>query len=109
MRFAWDSAKAASNLRKHGVSFEEAVTVFDDPHARYRAQRHAEEPRFSVIGYSAAHRCLFVVSVEWDGGARIISAREATRHEKKLYEEDVYRSGEQRRSRRVSARHSAAR
>lgn len=91
-RFTWDPKKAASNAANHGVSFEEAVTVFDDPNARYRGQNHSYERRFAVIGYSSVSRCLFVVAVEFDeDGARIISAREATRHEKKLYQEDVYR------------------
>jgi uncharacterized DUF497 family protein len=91
VRFTWDPNKAESNARKHGVTFEEAVTVFDDPFARYRAQRHGEEPRFVVVGYSAANRCLFVVSVEFGNNARIVTARKATRHEEKLYEEDRYR------------------
>ena len=91
MRFTWDPVKAQHNARKHRVTFEEAVTVFEDPYARYRAQNHADEARFSVIGYSATSRCLFVVSVELENKARIVSAREATRYEKKLYQEDAYR------------------
>lgn len=92
MQFTWDAKKAETNARKHGVTFEEASTVFDDDHARYRAQGHAHEGRIAVIGYSAESRCLFVVVVEVeDDAVRIISAREATRHEKKLYQEDAYR------------------
>ncbi|MGC4001174.1 MAG: BrnT family toxin [Anaeromyxobacter sp.] len=87
MRFDWDPEKAASNLMKHGVSFEEAASVFADPLALY-----GEDPdhpgRTRVIGASARRRLLFCVFVERDEHAfRIISARRVTAHERRRYEE----------------------
>jgi len=66
MRFDWDSDKAASNLKKHGVSFEEAVTAFADPFALYSADPNYLE-RTRVIAMSAQSRLLFCVFVERDG------------------------------------------
>ena len=88
MRFTWDKRKAASNLRKHGVSFEEAATAFDDDLAAYYPDSlHAD--RFILIGYSRRQRLLYVVHahVQLDV-IRIISARRATSHEKAHYEND---------------------
>ena len=88
MRFVWDSRKAASNLRKHGVAFEEAATAFDDPLGAYYPDRLHEE-RFILIGFSRGRRLLYVVHAEVGAEAiRIISARKATRHEKARYESD---------------------
>lgn len=89
MKFEWDEDKAASNLRKHGVSFAEASTAFaddlsltgDDPdHSR-------GEHRLITFGISSAERLLAVSHVERTGHIRIISARPATRIERKFYEE----------------------
>ena len=88
MRFVWDERKASANLEKHGVSFDEAASAFDDPlGAYYPDSEHAD--RFILIGHSRRHRLLFVVHAEVRPDAiRIISARKATRHEKTRYEKD---------------------
>ena len=87
MRFAWDLEKAASNLKKHGVSFEEAASVFADPLALY-GEDPSHPKRTRVIGASALSRLLFCVFVERDEDEyRIISARKVTVHERRRYEE----------------------
>ena len=80
MRFEWDGSKAASNLKKHGISFEEAVTVFYDPlAATFEDPDHSqEESRLITVGYSARRRLLVVSHVERGDSARLISARRAT-------------------------------
>jgi hypothetical protein len=87
--FEWDPAKAAANLKKHGVSFEEAVTVFQDPLAKIHADPdHSEdELRQILIGHSAQNRVLLVSFTDRRDRIRLISAREATRREHKEYEE----------------------
>jgi uncharacterized DUF497 family protein len=88
VRFTWDPRKAASNLRKHGVSFTEAATAFEDElGAYYPDTLHPD--RFVLIGYSRRQRLLYVVhgQVQQDV-IRIISARRATSHEKARYEND---------------------
>lgn len=88
LRFDWDPRKAATNHRKHRVTFEEARTVFDDPAALFLADLDHGEPRIVVIGSSASERVLFVVSVEIEADVlRIISARRATPAERASYEE----------------------
>ncbi len=88
VRFEWDARKAAANLRKHGVSFDEAATAFDDELGAYYPDR-LHETRFVLIGYSKKQRLLYVVHAEVGLEAiRIISARKATRHEKAHYEDD---------------------
>lgn len=88
MRFEWDKKKARTNLAKHGVSFDEAATAFDDKLGAYYPDR-LHENRFILIGFSRRHRLLFVVHAEVDGDSiRIISARKATTHEKAHYEND---------------------
>ena len=88
--FEWNAAKAAANLKKHGVRFEEAATVFEDDHAYIQEDElHAdEEPRQIIIGYSARNRLLMV---SWLQRAfnliRIISARLASSRERRIYEE----------------------
>ena len=86
MRFIWDPRKAASNLRKHSVTFEEARSVFDDEHALVQPDLTHEE-RLLILGMSGRARLLFVVYVqlEADDVVRIISARKATAHERKAY------------------------
>ena len=88
MRFTWDRRTAAANLRKHGISFTEAATAFDDPHGAYYPDAlHGN--RFVLIGFSQQQRLLYVVHAEVRQDViRIISARRATRHEKAHYEND---------------------
>lgn len=86
MRFVWNARKAAANLTKHGVSFEEASTAFDDELGAYFPDS-LHEDRFILIGYSRRQRLLYVVHAEVTPDAiRIISARKATRHERTRYE-----------------------
>jgi uncharacterized DUF497 family protein len=82
--------KAASNLAKHKVSFEEAATVFDDPLSdTFDDPDHsAEERRFLIIGHSEKGRLLFVSHIDDGEIVRIISAREPTRTERELYEQE---------------------
>ena len=89
MRFVWDAAKAAENLAKHGVSFEEASTVFRDPLSQTgRDPDHSlDEERFIVFGLSTSGRLLVVAHVERNDTIRIISARAATASERTIYEE----------------------
>jgi uncharacterized DUF497 family protein len=88
VRFIWNPKKADSNLKKHGVSFEEASSAFADPLAAYYPDTLHEE-RFILIGYSEQPRLLYVVHAEVQRDViRIISARRATKHEKKHYEND---------------------
>jgi hypothetical protein len=89
LRFEWDPAKAAGNLTKHGVSFEEASTVFADPLGRIADDpRHsAEEPRFVLLGHSERQRLLAVLFTERADTIRLISARGATPRERRAYEE----------------------
>jgi uncharacterized protein len=83
--FEWDDDKAAFNLRKHAVSFEEASTVFADP--CYLLLADAADPeRFLALGLSGLLRMLIVVHVERGPRVRIISARKATRREERTYE-----------------------
>ena len=86
--FEWDDGKAAANLRKHGVEFEEARTVFEDPHAvTIRDDMHSEdEDRWIVLGLSLLARVLLVVHAERKDRIRIISARMATVSERFQYE-----------------------
>ncbi len=93
MRFEWDPAKTVSNIRKHGVSFDEAVTVFKDPLAFiFDDTAHSEqEHREIIIGMSTVRRMLLVCFVERvEDTVRIISARPATRQEMKDYEENAH-------------------
>jgi len=89
MIFDWDIRKAAENTRKHGVSFHEAATVFDDPLAiTYPDPDHsASEHRQLTFGESSSGRLLVVSLAERSGIIRIISARKATRKERSIYEE----------------------
>jgi uncharacterized DUF497 family protein len=83
-RFTWDPEKARRNQRKHGVSFEEATSVFEDPELAYFSDL-GDPGRFTAIGYSALARMLVVVHLEAGGTIRIISARKASRHERMVY------------------------
>ncbi len=90
MEYEWDENKAAANLSKHGISFEEAKTVFDDPlYVDFYDPDHSfEEHRFILLGESAQGRLLFVSYRERNNGIRLISAREATLSERKAYEQE---------------------
>ena len=89
--FGWDDQKAASNLLKHGVAFEEAQTVFKDPLARVEQDRDhvSDENREWIFGHSFRSRLLLVSYVKRGSALRIISARLASRHERKRYEEEI--------------------
>jgi uncharacterized DUF497 family protein len=93
MKFEWDPQKAESNLRKHGVSFEEAMTVFKDTLAFiFDDEEHSEaEHREIIIGTSALRRIVLVCFVERVADTiRIFSARRATKDEVKDYEENAH-------------------
>lgn len=87
--FEWDPIKAASNLRDHGVSFEEASTVFADPLAMLMADpdHSVDEERYVLLGESSRRNLLVVAFAERPPRTRLISARDATRHERRQYEE----------------------
>lgn len=91
LSFEWDRRKAASNLSKHSVSFEEALAVFADPLARiFDDEDHSiEEQREIIIGHSADDRLLVVCFTAQGESVRIFSARKSTRKERKDYEENV--------------------
>ena len=89
MHFEWDPAKARKNLHKHGVTFEEASSVFYDPLAVTGADPdHSEgEERMVTFGMSSLGRFLVVAHTERGDAIRVISARVATQHERHIYEE----------------------
>lgn len=88
MRFEWDAAKAAANLEKHGITFEEASTVFaDELSLTYPDPDITGEARYLVFGLSSADRYLVVVHAERSGIIRIISARRLTPKERRDYEQ----------------------
>lgn len=91
MGFEWDEEKAASNLRKHGVSLLEARTVFDNPLAVIFDDRthSATEDRELIVGHSFRNRLLFVCFTQRGTVVRIISARAATRKEREDYEKNI--------------------
>lgn len=91
MTYQWDENKAASNFKKHGVDFEEATTVFDNPLAIiFDDELHSsQEHREIIIGHSAQNRLLLVSFTERPTGIRIISARLATRREREDYENNL--------------------
>ncbi len=92
MRFDWDKNKAASNLAKHEVSFEEAATVFGDPLSdTFDDPDHsAEDLRFLIIGHFEKGKLLLVSHTDNGETVRIISAREPTRGEREKYERGNY-------------------
>lgn len=98
IRFEWDAAKAAGNLRKHGVSFETAARVFADPFVLMDQDRiESEEQRWQALGAVAFHIILLVAysvgEIDEDGTSteiiRIISARKADRKERQRYEDEI--------------------
>jgi hypothetical protein len=92
LEFEWDRQKAAANLAKHKVSFEDAAAVFGDPLGRIVADpRHsAEEERLVLLGLSQGVGLLAVMYVQRGEAIRIVSARRATRRERRNYEEVAY-------------------
>ena len=91
MQFECNTEKAKANLKKHEVSFDEAETVFDDPlFVIFADPDHSfEENRFIIMGESNQNRLLVVSYTERPSATRLISARKATRLERKKYEEDI--------------------
>ena len=89
MDYEWDQEKAASNLEKHGVSFEEAATAFDDPLYIdfYDPDHSIDEHRYLIMGQSTQGRLLIVSYTERGETVRLISAREMTSNERRAYEE----------------------
>jgi len=90
LTFVWDNKKAKSNLQKHKISFEEAMEIWNDEFAAFlHDPAHSDiEDRFIIIGYSTKNNLLFVSFTERDNNIRIISARKATRNERKRHEEN---------------------
>jgi len=87
MLYEWDREKATTNLRKHAVAFSDAVSVFSDDLALTRPDEHPDEDRFVTMGMDCLGRVL-VVAYTWRGETiRIISARPATRRERRHYED----------------------
>lgn len=80
MRFEWNKEKARLNLRKHGITFDEAVTVFYDP------DHSIGEQRFITVGLSSSDRLLVVSHTDRGDAVRVISARRATAHEKRQHQ-----------------------
>jgi uncharacterized DUF497 family protein len=90
MRFDWDDDKSRANLRKHGIAFSEAQTVFDDPLARITADpdHSVGEERELIVGYSVQRRLLISSFVQRRETIRIINARPADLRERKRHEEE---------------------
>ena len=87
MRFEWDPRKATENFRRHGVSFEEGLSVFFDPFAvSFGDPDHSDEQRFVTVGHSSKNRLLVVCHTERADAMRVISARTATRRERTRHE-----------------------
>jgi hypothetical protein len=93
LRFEWDERKNRANRTKHGIWFEEALAAFDDPDARvFLDPEHSEEEdRFILVAVGATGRLLMVVHTyrETESIIRIISARLATKQERRFYEEGI--------------------
>ena len=95
--FEWDGYKAKLNLQKHGIAFEVAIRVFDDPLAFVEQDRHIEgEERWQATGVVGAFTLLVIAHTVRDDNEgneiiRVISARRAERHERRRYEEGKYR------------------
>ena len=90
LEFEWDAAKTEANAKKHGVTFEEALTVFANPLARIfdDPDHSGDEHREIIIGHSAKQQLLIVCFTERESKIRIISARSTTRREHQDYEEN---------------------
>jgi uncharacterized DUF497 family protein len=92
LEFEWDPKKAQANRAHHGIDFEEALTVFRDPLARiFDDEEHsADERREMMIGHSVKQRLILACFTVHGGRIRLISARKATRLERKDYEQNVH-------------------
>jgi uncharacterized DUF497 family protein len=90
LTFEWDEEKATANMRKHGVSFDEAKTVFNDPLAMTISdpEHSSQEDRYIDLGMSARERILLVWYTERGASIRIIGSRKATRSQRQQYEEE---------------------
>lgn len=90
LEFEWDDEKASTNLQKHGVAFQEAATAFGDSLSItiLDPEHSLEEDRFVLIGETFRGRMVVVVHTERGENVRIISARLATRHERRAYEQN---------------------
>ena len=90
MKLEWDENKAAVNLSKHGISFDEAKTVFDDSlYVDFYDPDHSyDEHRYIIVGESKRGRLLIVSYTERDNAIRLISARKVTQREREAYEQD---------------------
>jgi uncharacterized DUF497 family protein len=88
-QYEWDTTKAAKNLRRHGVSFEEATSVFGDPMflSVVDPEHSEDEERYITIGWSSRARLLIVAHTDREDRIRLISARKATRREARFYAE----------------------
>ncbi len=91
LNFEWDPKKAASNLKKHGISFEEACTVFGDTLSLTISDSltSSNEERFVTTGETSHRKLVVVVHVDKGDNVRIISARRVTKHERKTYEKST--------------------
>lgn len=91
LRFEWDLRKAQSNLAKHGVGFEEAATIFGDPLSFTISDpgHSLIETRYITMGRALTGKLFVVVHTDRDDNIRIISARRASRRERKYYEENI--------------------
>jgi uncharacterized protein len=108
MHTTWDPEKAKENRTKHGVSFPDAEPVLFDPHAITREDEQAEgEQRFVTVGLDALGRVLVVVYTYWGETIRIISARQATRNERREYERRIRFQARETRRRPPAARQDA--
>ena len=89
LQFEWDEEKATTNLRKHGVGFEESITVFGDPETLtiFDEEHSDQEDRYIDIGRSASGRVIVVVYTERVESIRVISCRKATPAERRQYEQ----------------------
>ena len=92
LEFEWDPRKAAASLVKHKVSFDEAATVFGDPLGLivHDARHSMDEDRFVLLGLSEFHHLLAVMYTDRGEAIRLISARKATRRERKNYEKNIH-------------------
>jgi len=93
IQYEWDPIKAKMNLRKHGVAFKDAATVFKDTLSItvFDPDHSEEEDRFITFGFSASGRLLMMAHTDRGDRIRILSARELTRGERKTYEEEIQR------------------
>ena len=89
-QFEWDEQKAKNNLKKHGIGFDEAKTVFEDPLSLTMPdpEHSVTEARYIDLGYSVNNRLLVVVYMERNDVIRIISSREAENYERRQYENE---------------------